>query len=162
MTEVISRWRPPVALALLVALLTGCASSTHAPVRDTGSEAEPATGGRPAGEAPGSNESRGRQPSPIPVKTVPLEHTDALQDILQQARDLYRRGQWSAAIAAAERGLRIERRSAPFYLVLAECYLQLGADDRAAEFARQGMRYTHQGDGLWRAFQQILTTEMAE
>lgn len=161
-TKAIFRWRSQAALALLVVLMAGCASSTHAPVRSTGPEAETATSGGPAAEEPEDSAPRGRHPSPIPVKSVPLKDSDALQNILQQARDFYRRGQWSAAIAAAERGLRIERRAAPFYLVLAESYLQLGSDHRAAEFARQGMRYTSQGDGLWRAFDQILKAQAAK
>ena len=75
----------------------------------------------------------------------------ALSGLLSEAERLYDKGQWRAAIAASERGLRIERRSAALYLVMAQSYLELGAPARAGQFARQGLRYAPQRDRLRRS-----------
>lgn len=49
--------------------------------------------------------------------------------------------QWHKAIAAAEHGLRINRRYAPFYQILAEGYRSLENFHQAAQFARQALRF---------------------
>ncbi len=137
---VASRWRYGW-LLLIMTLLQACAApGQRAPVSDPGAESGPSVEERP---------------SSIPVRSVPVEDLPAVRGLLQQANSHYSDGDWSAAIAAAERGLRIERRVADFYLVLARSYQQLGELERAREFARQGIRYTQPDDSVRHALQQI-------
>jgi len=80
----------------------------------------------------------------------------ALQELLRQAQQRLRQGQWWQAIDTAERGLRINRRQPDFYVILAAAYTSLGNTDKASEFARQGRRYCDSLPQSCAIFQQYL------
>lgn len=135
--------QPPVSLdekmvfirvALLLMLLAGCQSVSDprhgAVIRDTADPRIDPNSGRAAGAESFSRQS---------AETGQAE--SALQELMQQAQQRLRQGQWWQAIDTAERGLRIDRRQHGFYAILAAAYTGLGKPDRASEFARQGQRY---------------------
>jgi Tfp pilus assembly protein PilF len=68
--------------------------------------------------------------------------------LLEESRRQLVLRDWHAAIASAERGLRIDRREAELYLMIAEGYRGLGDDDRSVQFARQGLRHAKQGSRI--------------
>jgi len=74
------------------------------------------------------------RPQPAPVSIA----TDSLTAL---ARTQYQARQYQSAIATAERGLRIDRRAAGLYLILAQSYMQLELPHQAANFVQQGLRY---------------------
>lgn len=81
-------------------------------------------------------------PKPAPVVAPP---NPAVQSLARQARSQYQAQDYQGAIATAERGLRIERRAADLYLVLAQSYLQLALPEKARMFVQQGLRFAPQG-----------------
>jgi Flp pilus assembly protein TadD len=81
-------------------------------------------------------------PKPAPVVAAP---NPAVQSLARQARSQYQARDYQGAIATAERGLRIERRAADLYLVLAQSYLQLALPEKAKMFVQQGLRFAPQG-----------------
>lgn len=116
-----------LSLLALLLLIAGCAGPL---VQDA--EPEP--------EAP---EPRADQPS----------DAEAVAGLSHQAREHYQAGNYSAAIAAAERGLRINRRTPELYLVLAQSYFQMAQHQQADQFAQQGLRYSEPGSVLTEALQ---------
>ncbi|QEI11081.1 tetratricopeptide repeat protein [Cellvibrio japonicus] len=124
---------------ILVALVTGCTSVVHepAPTRDTQVYPQPDI----------------QQPGPDPAVVVPTPKPEpvapainpAVESLLRQARTQYQSQNYQGAIATAERGLRIDRRSADLYLVLAQSYVQLALPQKAKMFVQQGLRYAQQG-----------------
>lgn len=99
------------------------------------------------------------QPQPGVLPTTPVAPavqvlSPAALSLAKQARSQYLQQDYQGAIATAERGLRIERRAADLYLVLAQAYAQLGQGQKADMFAQQGLRFAPQGsevaDGLLR------------
>ncbi|TQV71716.1 hypothetical protein FKG94_18865 [Exilibacterium tricleocarpae] len=78
----------------------------------------------------------------LPGQAPPAVESSALRSVIDSCWDHYRAGRWDDAIATAERGLRIERRSAELYLVLARAYSAMDERDQAQAFARQGLRYS--------------------
>jgi tetratricopeptide (TPR) repeat protein len=81
-------------------------------------------------------------PKSAPVVAPP---NPAVQSLARQARSQYQARDYQGAIATAERGLRIERRAADLYLVLARSYLQLALPEKAKMFVQQGLRFAPQG-----------------
>ena len=119
---------------LLMSLLSACATQTVV---------------EPAPEQPAPTETQSLpsytppQPTASTPKTTPapLTISIAAESLAQLARTQYQAKQYQSAIATAERGLRIERRAASLYLVLAQSYVQLGLPDKAKNFVQQGLRY---------------------
>ncbi len=115
-------------------LLTGCATQrvvepvVYEPVAAPVSEPAPI-------EKPQDILSAPSLPKPKPAASLA---TDSLTNI---GRSQYQAKQYHAAIATAERGLRIDRRAAPLYLLLAQSYLQLQMPQKAMSFVQQGLRY---------------------
>jgi Flp pilus assembly protein TadD len=68
--------------------------------------------------------------------------------LARQARNQYLAQDYQGAIATAERGLRIERRAADLYLVLAQSYVQLDQPQKAEMFVQQGLRFAPQGSDV--------------
>ena len=149
-----------------VLLCSACAApGLRAPVVDAGG----ASASGPTERSPTDRDSSEPDPTDTSRRAVPppkdvgrgnantqradsrAQSQAALSGLLSEAERLYDKGQWRAAIAASERGLRIERRSAALYLVMAQSYLELGAPARAGQFARQGLRYAPQRDRLRRS-----------
>jgi len=95
-------------------------------------------------------------PKPAPVTAAP---NPAVQSLARQARAQYQAGDYQGAIATAERGLRIERRAADLYLVLAQSYVQLALPEKAKMFVQQGLRFAAPGSetaqGLTRVQQTV-------
>ncbi|WP_049631763.1 hypothetical protein [Cellvibrio sp. pealriver] len=87
------------------------------------------------------------QPGVVPTPATPPVQTlnPAALSLARQAHSQYLQQDYQGAIATAERGLRIERRAADLYLVLAQAYAQLGLSQKADMFAQQGLRFAPQG-----------------
>jgi hypothetical protein len=125
----------------LSALMVGCATSTYETI-PTPKTLPPETEPLPPVELP--------PPAPVipePVKPAPTVVTPnpAVESLIRQARGQYQSQNYQGAIATAERGLRIDRRSADLYLVLAQSYVQLALPQKAKMFVQQGLRYAQQG-----------------
>jgi len=121
---------------LLLSLLTACATQTSiepvmedpetSPVEETSSMEMPQ-----AAEVPNA----------VPTVKQPAAVTIATDSLASVARAQYQAGQYQSAIATAERGLRIDRRAASLYLLLAQSYMQLAMPQKAINFVQQGLRY---------------------
>lgn len=70
---------------------------------------------------------------------------NAAASLITQARAQYAAKNYQAAIATAERGLRIDRRAPELYLILAQSYVQLANTQLAKQFVQQGIRYSQAG-----------------
>lgn len=120
--------------------IVGCATSTQPPqtpppvVDRPGSIVKP---GEPAVVQP--------QPGAVPKPAPTVALNPAAQSLAKQARQQYQSQDYQGAIATAERGLRIERRAADLYLVLAQSYVQLALPEKAKMFAQQGLRFAAPG-----------------
>ena len=96
----------------------------------------PTPGGSVTDEAPPSRPI-------LPGRAPPAAESPAVRSVIDICWDHIGAGRWDDAIAAAERGLRIERRSAELYLVLARAYSAMHDNTQAVAFARQGLRYSN-------------------
>lgn len=120
--------------------IVGCSTTStqqpqHSPpVIDRPSVVKP---GQPAVVQP----QPGAVPRPVPVVAL----NPAAQSLAKQARQQYLAQDYQGAIATAERGLRIERRAADLYLVLAQSYVQLALPEKAKMFVQQGLRFAAPG-----------------
>lgn len=123
----------------LMSLLTACATyeSTIEPVTQE-PKVPPVSESTPVPRDTSQNvETRSTLPTAKPAAAVSIA-TDSLTGV---ARAQYSAKQYQSAIATAERGLRIDRRAAPLYLVLAQSYMQLQMPEKAMNFVQQGLRY---------------------
>lgn len=124
------------------ALMTACATSTYEPIPPTEETLPPGSEQVPVEPLP---------PEAVihePVKPTPppvVLPNQAVESLIRQARGQYQSQNFQGAIATAERGLRIDRRSADLYLVLAQSYVQLALPQKAKIFVQQGLRYAQQG-----------------
>lgn len=145
--------------ALIVGLLfvvVGCSSVSYEP-------SEPSYRPGPSYPAPSESptEIRDTPKLHIPDETTPAPEpalargAEAIDSLAVTAAQDYNRGDYQAAIATAERGLRINRRSPDLYLVLAQSYLKLGQQDRARSFVGQGLRYAAPGTPVYHSLQRI-------
>lgn len=91
------------------------------------------------------SDSGSNRPRTANASLQPKPLNNALGSLISQAQNQFSDGDYQAAIATAERGLRIDRRTPELYLVLAKSYLQLGQGEQAAQFANQGLRYSTSG-----------------
>ena len=91
-----------------------------------------------------------------PATVVPVKAKTAITSLASQGREQLQQGRWRETIVLAERGLRVDRREAEFYWLIARSYLGLNNADQAAQFARQGLRYAPRGSGLYQQLQQLL------
>ncbi|MES2673112.1 MAG: tetratricopeptide repeat protein [Pseudomonadota bacterium] len=76
---------------------------------------------------------------------APVLAKNAIASLTTQSRAQYQAKNYQAAIAIAERGLRIDRRAPELYLVLAQSYVQLANTQLAQQFVQQGIRYAQAG-----------------
>lgn len=139
-------------LASLILMLVGCATYSDYP---TYPAPQPQPEPVPTTPAPVIVE-----PQPDAVVTPPAPAVmlnPAALSLAKQARGQYQARDYQGAIATAERGLRIERRAADLYLLLAQSYVQLDLPERARMFVQQGLRFalpgTEAADGLQRVKQ---------
>lgn len=124
-------------LALVIALLAGCANGSL-------SERPPAV--------PGQVQTQEAQPTAagaggVAAGDAAKESSIVVDDIYQSARNAMEQLQWQRAIELAEHGLRLDRRQARLYWVLAESYWALGRGALATGFAKQGLLYLAPGEG---------------
>jgi tetratricopeptide (TPR) repeat protein len=134
-----------VTLFSMIALLSACA--THSP--------EPAT---EADEVIEESENMPPEETSAPQVVQPVKPAEtnrpqpvvsiATDSLAAMARQQYQSGQYQSAIATAERGLRIDRRAASLYLVLAQSYMQLQMPQQAKNFVLQGLRYATPGSDV--------------
>ncbi len=105
------------------------------------------------------DEAERSQPTPAPVKsTVEPVSTQSVTALLEQeARKEFDSQEWQRTIVVAERGLRVDRRNAEFYWLIARSYLNLDNINQAKAFAEQGLRYARQGSRLARDLQGLLS-----
>jgi len=136
-----------------VFVIVGCSTHSQAPQGPEPGTEQPTviTPDQPAVVQP----QPGAVPKPVP--TVALN--PAAQSLAKQARQQYLAQDYQGAIATAERGLRIERRAADLYLVLAQSYVQLALPEKAKMFVQQGLRFAAPGSetaqGLTRVQQTV-------
>ncbi len=110
------------------AIAAGCAT--------TGSNSSaPIIPGQQQGQVTGSK----APPSPpqAPVNSA----SRVIDDLLAKGKKALSSKQPMLAIEQAERGIRIDRTEPELYLLLARAYDALGEVTKAANFARQGLRY---------------------
>jgi hypothetical protein len=120
--------------------LFGCATNTQQPPTPTPVIDRPTSVIKPSAPAIVQPQP-GAVPKPVPVVSL----NPAAQSLARQARQQYAAQDYQGAIATAERGLRIERRAADLYLVLAQSYVQLALPEKAKMFVQQGMRFAAPG-----------------
>lgn len=87
------------------------------------------------------------QPPEVVQPQQPLINP-AVSSLINQSRAQYNARNYPAAIASAERGLRIDRRTPELYLVLAQSYLQQSNAGQAKQFAQQGLRFAQPGSSV--------------
>ncbi len=137
---------------LMVSLLSACASQAPSPQREAGQNrgASPVPQAElPAAQAP--EVARPEQPSMQPVPVRPREPVSreipvAARSLLSRAESAYAKGDYSAAIASAERGLRIARTSPEILWLLARSYEAQHDVEQARVFAQQGLRFAPADD----------------
>ncbi len=141
------RLLPPLLLALVA---TACSTTAvHYPA--TTRDAQPVNPPTPAyTPAPAVAE-----PAPAAQAPVAPVLNAAVASLLAQARNQYQQGNYLEAIASAERGLRIDRRVADLYLVVAQSYVQLDQPHKAKMFVQQGLRYAPQGGDTAAGLQRV-------
>jgi len=105
---------------------------------------EPPVSGYPQPSVPAAPPAVETQPQ---TPTV-LAPNPAVVSLAKLARSQYQAADYQAAIATAERGLRIDRRAADMYLLLAQSYIQLDQPQKAKMFAQQGLRYALKGSDV--------------
>jgi tetratricopeptide (TPR) repeat protein len=117
-------------------LLTACATQTS--IEPVAQEpVVPVAESVPPAEIPQTAE----MPKTPPTVKPPAAVSIATDSLTSMARAQYSAKQYQSAIATAERGLRIDRRAAPLYLLLAQSYMQLEMPQKAMNFVQQGLRY---------------------
>lgn len=122
---------------VLMAFLAGCQTQPSiAPTRDVSPPPSQSTGVPRSDEAPMQREQQS-----LPSRSEPSESISVISALVIEAESYLQQRQWQQAIVTAEQGLRIDRRYAPFYRVLAEVYRALGDYVQAEQFARQGLRF---------------------
>lgn len=90
------------------------------------------------------------------VTVAPIKAKGVIDELRQQGNERLKQAQWREAIVIAERGLRVDRREAGFYWLLAQAYQGLDELGVAAAFAQQGLRYAPRSSGLYRDLQALL------
>jgi len=130
-----------VVIAVLSMMMFGCVNQPYPQSQPQGSA--PVIEKTPTSEV--SQPPVSVTPTPeVVTPVVPVTNT-AVESLVKQARAQYLAHDYQNAIATAERGLRIDRRAADLYLVLAQSYVQLALPQKATVFVQQGLRYAQQG-----------------
>lgn len=80
----------------------------------------------------------------------------AVTSLVNQAYEEYIGERYSRAIALAERGLRINRRSPELYLILAQCYWKQLLPTQSKQFAQKGLRYSRKDSEIYGLLSNLL------
>lgn len=83
-----------------------------------------------------------------PTTSAPAPVNPAVTSLINQARAQYNARNYQVAIATAERGLRIDRRTPELYLIMAQSYLQMAMPQQAEQFVQQGLRFAQSGSAV--------------
>lgn len=137
-------------LASLLLVLAGCASHSNYPAPPSQPQAAP----KPSAPPPAVTQPQPGAVAPVPATPTVMINPAALS-LARQARGQYQAQDYQGAIATAERGLRIDRRAADLYLLLAESYVQLGQPDKARLFIQQGKRFATAGSEAAQGLQRL-------
>lgn len=136
-------------LASLMLVLAGCTTHSNYP-----SPPQPQPAPKPAAPAPVVTQPQPGAVAPTPATPAVMINPAALS-LARQGRSQYQAQDYQGAIATAERGLRIDRRAADLYLLLAESYVQLGQPDKARLFIQQGKRFAAPGSDAAQGLQRL-------
>jgi hypothetical protein len=118
-------------LALLLALLAGCASAP-----------EPVPSSAPAATQP----APGTATAPVTSSGGAITGSSPVEGLLGDARAACDAGDLETGLARLDRALRIDPQSAALYLEMARCYAGAGDPGRAAAAAERGMAFCYGGD----------------
>ncbi len=138
----------------VLALMTACANQPSAPQEDIRQgrqsgvqvDSQSTVAKNPAAAVAEQRPAQPpQQPVPIRSRANVAQMPVAAQNLLRSAQKAYKSGDYAAAIASAERGLRISRTSAELLMVLARSYEARQDFDQARVFAQRGRRYSTQG-----------------
>jgi tetratricopeptide (TPR) repeat protein len=145
-----------ICMAAALSLMVGCAGPTQElpPVVDSEYPEtdlpQPYPGGEPAPDLEtGMPLPPEQAPAPVPSTST------AVTSLVNQARAQYNTRDYQSAIATAERGLRIDRRSAELYLILAQSYVQLAMPEKAGQFVQQGLRFAPSGSPVAESLRRV-------
>lgn len=128
-------------VSVVVSVFTGCATQTQPTYPEV-------VGSQPSVTKPAVPAVVQLQPGAVPKPVPVVVLNPAAQSLAKQARQQYLAQDYQGAIATAERGLRIERRAADLYLVLAQSYVQLALPEKAKMFIQQGLRFAAPGSDV--------------
>ena len=121
-------------IVLYTLLLNACASSTGpVTIRDSNGLRVDASQGD------GAEQQRALAQPVLP--SAPATPLPIVEKLVQQAQQQVAAYQYQRAIHTSERGLRINRKEARLYLVLAKAYRGLSNKRQSVYFAKQGLRY---------------------
>lgn len=138
-------------------LIGGCASTVNheSPgVRDRSSSL-PGTTAPVLGEDHAPDDVIEPPQEPVAVQPQQPLVNPAVSSLINQARGQYNARNYPAAIASAERGLRIDRRTPELYLVLAQSYLQQSNAAQARQFVQQGLRFAQAGSPVSESLKRV-------
>nr|WP_324259938.1 tetratricopeptide repeat protein [Cellvibrio fontiphilus] len=139
----------PLCLASLLSVLAGCSTQSSYPP-----SSQPQAAPKPTAPPPAVTYPQPGAVAPTPATPAVMINPAALS-LARQGRGQYQQQDYQGAIATAERGLRIDRRAADLYLLLAESYLQLGQPDKARLFIQQGKRFATAGSEAAQGLQRL-------
>ncbi len=143
-------------IALLFLIVTACSStsgpvvirdsSTISPVTPTVSEEKKEESIQQARVQPVTPDG--------PVKVIPL-----VEKLVIQSRQEYSNKNYEQAINLAEKGLRVNRKEARLYLVLAKAYKAEKNTKQSNYFAKQGLRYAKKGEPTYSELVNMVTNK---
>jgi hypothetical protein len=127
--------------------LTGCVTSTGVsapptiPGQEQGQTEVPSLENAPSENRPSENR---------PDDNRQVSSRGVIDELISEGRRALSNKKPMLAIEQAERGIRVDRTEPELYLLLAQAYQYLGDGLKAANFARQGLRYVSSGQFLLR------------
>lgn len=146
-----------IALISFIALLAACASSPNEVVIRDATGAIPSPDKTPASDsekAPKETSLQSDQQISTATAVIQNKQEQAVSPLQQRlrlsAQQRLAAGDLQEAIVLAEKGLRIDRKDAQFYLVLARAYQQLNDKSQSSYFAQQGLRYAKKESQTYR------------
>lgn len=152
------------ALVIWLVMLAGCQSNPQTVNAEVSEVSGPQPSGSTSADAQLNAEPVNRTPSE-PKATPSRPEADSAPGVDAAVASIQARAQgylvehrWQESIAAAEQGLRVDRRHAPFYEVLAESYRSLGDVSQAQRFAEQAVRLCrHDCEGARRLLNTLIS-----
>ena len=145
-----------IAVLVIATQLVGCAGNVHtntpAPVIE---KIPPTATPEPSQPEVPPEPPVVLQPAPPVQPPAPAPSSKAVSSLVDRARAQYNLKNYQAAVATAERALKIDRRSPEVYLILAQSYVQMANNQLAFQFVQQGIRYAQAGTELAQSLLQL-------